>query len=134
MDTPPEPAVPGSRHPLKWFALDLACVLVFTVVGMLTHGTPPSGFFETVWPFVLGLGIAWALPGVRSLPLIIWPSGVLVWAVTTVVGLVLRGITGGGVSGAFPFVTAGVLALLLIGWRVVPEIKERRHEQQARYL
>lgn len=134
METEPERIVPGSLHPLKWFAIDLACVLVFTVVGMLSHGTPAGQFLQTAWPFVLGLAIGWALPGVRSLPLIIWPSGVIVWAVTTVVGLALRAITGGGVSGAFPFVTAGVLAVLIVGWRVVPEIQERRHERQARYL
>ena len=134
METEPEPIVPGSRHPLKWFAIDLACVLVFTVIGMASHGSPAGEFLQTVWPFLLGLAIAWALPGVRSLPLLIWPSGVIVWAGTTVIGLALRAVTGGGVSGAFPFVTAGVLALLIVGWRVIPELQERRHEKQARYL
>jgi hypothetical protein len=134
METGPEQIVPGSPNPLRWFGIDLVCVLAFTAVGMAMHDTPASEFLLTAWPFVLGLAIAWALPGVRSLPLIIWPSGVLVWAVTTWLGLALRGVTGGGVSGAFPFVTAGVLALLIIGWRVIPEIKERRHEKQARYL
>ena len=37
-------------------------------------------------------------------------------------------------SGAFPLVTAVVLAILLIGWRVVPEVVQRRRERQARYL
>lgn len=134
MDTAPEPIVPGSRNPLMWFGIDLAGVLVFTIIGMISHGTPAGEFLLTAWPFVLGLAIAWALPGVRSLPLIIWPTGVIVWAVTTVVGLALRAITGGGVSGAFPVVTAVVLAVLIVGWRVIPEIKERRHERQARYL
>ena len=134
METGPEQIVPGSPNPLRWFGVDLACVLVFTAIGMAMHGTPAGEFLLTTWPFVLGLAIAWALPGVRSLPLIIWPSGVLVWAVTTWLGLALRAVTGGGVSGAFPFVTAGVLALLIIGWRVIPEVKERRHEKQARDL
>ena len=134
MDTAPEPIVPGGTNPLRWFALDLACVVVFTIIGMAMHGSPAGAFLLTVWPFVLGLAIAWALPGVRSLPLILWPTGVIVWAVTTVVGLALRAVTDGGVSGAFPFVTAGVLALLILGWRGILEIKERRHERQARYL
>ncbi|GAA4288906.1 DUF3054 domain-containing protein [Georgenia daeguensis] len=134
MDTAPEPIVPGATNPLKWFALDLACVVVFTIIGMAMHGSPVGEFLLTVWPFVLGLAIAWALPGVRSLPLLLWPTGVIVWAVTTVVGLALRAITGGGVSGAFPVVTAAVLAVLILGWRGVLEIKERRHERQARYL
>ncbi|MCK6210504.1 DUF3054 domain-containing protein [Georgenia sp. EYE_87] len=134
MDTAPEPIVPGATNPLRWFGLDLACVVVFTIVGMVMHGSPAGEFVLTAWPFVLGLAIAWALPGVRSLPLILWPTGVIVWAVTTVVGLGLRAVTGGGVSGAFPFVTAGVLAVLILGWRGVLEIKERRHERQARYL
>ncbi|GAA4434106.1 DUF3054 domain-containing protein [Georgenia halophila] len=130
----PEPVAPTSRRPLLWFLVDLAAVLVFTVLGMAMHGTPASDFLVVLWPFVLGLAIAWALPAVRSFPLLLWPTSVIVWVATTVIGLVLRGITGGGVSGAFPFVTAVVLAALLVGWRLVPWAQRRRHEKQARYL
>lgn len=133
METPPEPVV-GSLHPFKWFGIDLVCVLVFALVGVLTHGSPLSDYLVVVWPFVVGLAAAWMVPAVRALPLLIWPSGVLVWAVTVVIGLGLRWVTGGGVTGAFPFVAAGVLAVLLIGWRVVPEVVERRREHRARYL
>lgn len=133
METPPEPVV-GSFHPFKWFGLDLVCVLVFALVGVLTHGTPAGDYLQVVWPFLVGLVAAWMVPAIRALPLLIWPSGVLVWAVTTVVGLGLRWATGGGMSGAFPVVTVLVLGVLLVGWRVVPEVVEKRRERRARYL
>ncbi|UNX54127.1 DUF3054 domain-containing protein [Georgenia sp. TF02-10] len=134
METAPEPIPTGSVHPLRWFGIDLVCVAVFTLVGLLAHGSPLSGYLSTLWPFLVGLVVAWMAPGVRALPLIIWPSGVIVWAVTVVVGLALRWATGAGISGAFPWVAAGVLAVLLLGWRVVPEVIERRRERRARYL
>ena len=134
MDTTPEPMTTGSVHPLWWFGLDVAAVALFTVIGVLSHGTPLSGYLGTLWPFLVALALAWMVPGVRSLPLLIWPSGVIVWVGTVAGGLALRWAAGGGVTGAFPWVTAGVLAVLLIGWRVVPEVVERRRERRARYL
>lgn len=130
MDTSPENVASDPVHPAWWLGLDVLAVVVFTVVGMATHESG-DGFVTVLWPFVVGLAIAWTVPAVRSLPLLIWPSGVIVWATTTVVGLALRALTGGGVSGAFPWVAAGVLALLLIGWRVVPEVIERRRERRG---
>ncbi|MFD1504500.1 DUF3054 domain-containing protein [Georgenia yuyongxinii] len=134
METDPEPVGDSSTNVLLWFALDLVCVLGFVVVGNLTHGTPLGEYLGTAWPFVVGLVVAWMAPGTRDVPTILWPTGVLVWAVTTVVGLGLRWASGDGLSGAFPLVTAAVLAVLLIGWRVVPEVLVRRRGRQARYL
>ncbi|MFH5822362.1 DUF3054 domain-containing protein [Georgenia sp. AZ-5] len=134
METDPEPVADSPVNPWWWFGLDLACVLVFALVGMLMHGSALSEYFQTAWPFVVGLAVAWMAPGTRDVPLIIWPTGVIVWAVTTAVGLALRWASGDGVSGAFPLVTAIVLAVLLIGWRVVPEVVERRRARRARYL
>ncbi|MHB1064555.1 MAG: DUF3054 domain-containing protein [Georgenia sp.] len=134
METSPEQPAVGSFHPFKWFGLDLAGVLVFAFVGVLSHGSPLGDYLQVVWPFVVALAAAWMVPAVRAFPLLIWPSGVLVWAVTVAIGLGLRWVTGGGGSGAFPVVTAVVLAVLIIGWRVVPEVVERRREHRARYL
>jgi len=117
---------PTAPRPVRWFFVDLAAVVVFTVLGMVMHGTAPTQFLAVLWPFAVGLALAWAVPAVRSMPLLIWPTGVVVWISTTIAGLVLRGLTGGGVSGAFPVVTAVVLAVLLIGWRAVPRLNRRR--------
>ncbi|MDD9206610.1 DUF3054 domain-containing protein [Georgenia sp. 10Sc9-8] len=106
--------------------MDLLCVVLFALVGMTMHDSPLSGFVATVWPFAVGLLLAWFVPAVRGMPLLPWPTGVLVWAGTAGVGLVLRAVTGGGVSGAFPWVAAGVLAALLLGWRLVLSLLGRR--------
>ncbi|WP_341360454.1 DUF3054 domain-containing protein [Georgenia sp. M64] len=132
MDTAPEPVVPDQVHPAWWFGIDAAAVLVFALVGMLSHGS--DGYLGIVWPFLVGLAVAWFVPAVRALPLLIWPSGVMIWVFTAGIGLALRAVSGGGMSGAFPWVTLGVLGLLLVGWRVVPEVVERRRERRARYL
>ena len=58
----------------------------------------------------------------------------MIWLFTVIIGLALRAVSGGGISGAFPWVTLGVLGLLLVGWRVIPEVVERRRERRARYL
>ena len=134
MDIDPEPVADSSTNPLWSFGLDLVCVLVFVVVGNLMQGTPLGEYLGTAWPFVVGVVVAWMVPGTRDVPTIPWPTGVVVWAVTTAVGLGLRWASGEALSGAFPLVAAGILALLLIGWRVVPEVLERRRERQARYL
>ncbi len=134
METDPEPVADSATNPWWWLLVDLVCVLVFTLIGMLSHGSPLSGYLGTAWPFVVGLVVAWMIPGTRDVPTILWPTGVVVWAVTAVVGLALRWATGGGVTGAFPVVTAVVLAVLLIGWRLVPEVIQRRRERRARYL
>ncbi|MFC7405126.1 DUF3054 domain-containing protein [Georgenia alba] len=132
-EDPQAPAVPpAAGRPLRWFGVDLLAVVVFTVLGMVMHGTPAGDVIVVIWPFVVGLALAWAIPAVRAMPLLIWPTGVVVWASTTIVGLALRGLTGGGVTGAFPVITALVLAVLLIGWRALPWVQRRRHDRQAR--
>ena len=132
MDTSPEPLVPDSVHPSWWLGTDLAAVLLFALVGMLTHDS--AGYLGIVWPFLVGLVVAWLIPAVRAMPLLVWPSGVMIWGLTAGIGLALRAAVGDGLSGAFPWVTLGVLALLIIGWRVVLEVIERRRERRARYL
>lgn len=119
------PPTVGARRPVAWFLLDLVLVGAFVVVGLVSHGSPLTGFAQTAWPFAVGLVLSWSVPAVRALPLLVWPTGVVVWAGTTAAGLLLRAATGGGVSGAFPLVTAVVLAVFLVGWRAVIALVRR---------
>lgn len=128
--------LPGSRRPLRWLGIDLAAVVVFTVIGMINHGTDLVHFPLVLWPFIAGLAIAWMVPAVRSLPLLVWPTGVIVWLSTTAIGLLLRGVlsegvAGGDISGAFPVVTAITLGVLLIGWRLVLMLMGRAKRSKA---
>ena len=104
-----------------WLAsvADGAAVLLFAAVGRLSHaeGVTPLGVLEVAWPFLVGgavgtvAGRTWRRP--ESLP-----SGAAVWAGTLVGGILLRALTGGGVSVSFVLVAGIVLAVMQLGWRL----------------
>ena len=107
------------RTPAR-IAIDLVLVVVFAVVGRASHGEALSldGLLVTGWPFLLGCLIGSVLASVVLR--LSWPrEGLLVWAITVVLGMLLRGITGGGMAIGFLIVATIVLAVFLIGWRMV---------------
>ena len=101
--------------------LDIVLVVVFAVIGRSSHaeGLDPAGVWTTAWPFLAGLGVGWLAATAWRHPFAIWPTGVLAWAATLVVGMLLRLVSGQGVQPAFVIVAAVTLAVLLIGWRAV---------------
>jgi hypothetical protein len=107
------------RTPAR-IAIDLVLVLVFAVVGRASHGEAltPGGVLLTGWPFLVGCLIGSVLASL-VLTLSWFREGVLVWAITVVVGMLLRGITGGGLAVGFLIVATIVLAVFLVGWRMV---------------
>ena len=107
------------RTPAR-IAIDLVLVVVFAVVGRASHGEALSldGLLVTGWPFLLGCLIGSVLASV-VLRLSWLREGLLVWAITVVLGMLLRGITGGGMAIGFLIVATIVLAVFLIGWRIV---------------
>lgn len=116
------------------FLLDAALVSLFVVLGMAAHSTPMGEYLGTAWPFWVGLIIGWFawvllkpdMPG-NSIR-----SGLVVWGCTVAFGLMFRIMSGGGVSGAFPYITLGVLALFLLGWRIIYVIAQANSAKKAR--
>lgn len=102
--------------------LDLLAILLFALVGRFNHNESLVGAPLTALPFVLGAVAGWSLVRFRSGqdPLTVGP-GITVWVCTTVIGLVLRAIFGGGTALSFIIVSALVLGLLMVGWRLVAE-------------
>jgi hypothetical protein len=117
-----------------WLAsvADGAAILLFAGVGRLSHaeGVTPLGVLEVAWPFLAGgaigtlAGRIWRRPG--SLP-----SGAYVWAGTLVGGMPLRALTGGGVQVSFVIVAAVVLAVLLLGWRLLARLALRQAQDAS---
>lgn len=106
--------------------VDLILVILFTIVGHYTHSHnfDPQGLMTTAWPFVAGLAVAWLLAAVWDRPIAPLGTGTGVWAITVLVGLLLRGITGaGGDPGEVPvtfMIVATTLNLItLVGWRLI---------------
>lgn len=108
------------------FLFDAVLVVAFAIIGRSTHeeGLDLAGVWATAWPFLAGLVLGWVVAWRH--PLAVWPTGVVVWASTLVVGMLLRAATGQGVALAFIIVAALTLAVLLIGWRGIALLMSRR--------
>ncbi|WCC80886.1 DUF3054 domain-containing protein [Cutibacterium equinum] len=100
---------------------DIFCVVLFATIGRASHGEPlsPGGLLRTCTPFVLGLTVGWVIVVMARVPAQRWVAGLVVWASTLIVGMAVRHFTHQGVAVSFILVTAGFLALTLIGWRAV---------------
>lgn len=112
------------RAAVPAFLVDAGFVLLFAVLGLLSHGEDLGWgpVLRVGWPFLVALGLGWAL-AVASGPL---PTGVpgspRLWVVTAVVGLVVRAATDGGFAWPFALVAVLVLGAFLVGWRCAVEV------------
>jgi hypothetical protein len=112
-------ARPGRN--LSWLGIDVACVLVFCAIGRRSHdeGLDVSGIAATAWPFLTGTAVGWLASQAWRRPTAVYPTGVVVWLSTVVVGMLLRKATSAGVAASFVVVASTVTALLLLGWRAL---------------
>ena len=102
--------------------LDLACVVGFALGGRSTHesGDTVGALLAIAWPFAAAALLAHGLLLLRGRsPVRLWPSWVTVVAITYVLGMTLRVLSGRGVDGGFPVVAALFLAATMLGWRAV---------------
>jgi hypothetical protein len=114
-------AAVGTTSVVVALVVDAVLVVVFAVVGRSSHaeGLDVAGVWATAWPFLAGLGVGWLAARAWRHPLAVWPTGVIVWAATLVVGMLLRLATGQGTAVAFIVVAMLTLAVLLLGWRAI---------------
>jgi hypothetical protein len=120
------PAPQRSHQPrprtIVWAAVaDVLLVLTFVLIGRGSHdeGFSVAGALNTFWPFLAGLAVGWLVTLGWMRPRAILPTGVVVWASTLIVGMLLRWASAQGVAVSFVIVAALVLAVFLIGWRAV---------------
>lgn len=107
---------------------DAAFILIFAAIGRGSHAREASvlGLLETAWPFLAALALVWAGIWLVTRP-IRRPFapiriGIPIWLGTVIIGLLLRGVTGGGLALPFVLVATGTLCLLLIGWRAIATV------------
>ena len=107
---------------------DVVCVLVFCTIGRRSHaeGVTLTGVLATAWPFLTGTAIAWLSPTTWRRPTALVPTGVLVWACTVAVGMLMRRLNGQGTALSFVVVASLTTAILLLGWRAGAAIRTRR--------
>lgn len=113
--------------------LDLASVVLFVVLGRRNHegAATLAGTLEVAAPFLLALVAGWASVQAWRRPADL-RTGLVVWAVTLGLGMVLRNMLfDRGTAGSFVLVAAGFLALTMLGWRLVAGLLLRRRAAAA---
>ncbi len=102
-------------------AADCAWLVVFVLIGRSSHteGETASGVLRTLWPFLVGLALGWAVARAWRSPAAVVPTGLVVWPVCVAAAMVLRAVSGQGVAGAFIGVALAFVGLGLLGWRAV---------------
>jgi hypothetical protein len=115
------------RQSPVWLGIDVVCVLVFCATGRRSHdeGLNIAGIATTAWPFLSGTAVGWLASQAWRRPTTVYPTGVVVWLCTVVIGMLLRKVTAAGVAGSFVVVASTVTALLLLGWRAVARPRRR---------
>ncbi|MCS4277784.1 hypothetical protein M2390_002999 [Mycetocola sp. BIGb0189] len=116
-------------------ALDALLIIVFVMLGRRSHaeGNDLLGILGTAWPFLVGAAIGWIVTLAWRNPVALRWTGPLIWLATVVLGLPLRVLAGGEAPISFVLVTAGVLAIFLIGWRALALLlMSRRGRRTAR--
>jgi hypothetical protein len=111
--------------------LDALLVLAFVLIGRESHrvADPIGGALVTFWPFAVGLVIGWFACLAWRRPMTLWPTGVVVWASTLVLGMVLRVVSAQGIAVSFVIVAGMVLAAFLIGWRAIAALVTTVHRR-----
>ena len=113
---------------------DAALVIAFVIAGRGQHERAESlaGVWESAWPFLAALAVSWILLRAWRRPVAVLSTGVPLWVGTVAVGMLLRVLcTAGGAAPGFIAVASGVLALFLIGWRLIVLAVSRRSSRST---
>ncbi|GAA1837448.1 DUF3054 domain-containing protein [Agromyces salentinus] len=125
-------AVPAGRVAIA-AVVDAVLVVGFALTGRSSHAEAldPAGLWGTAWPFLVGAAIGWLAIRAWRAPFAVWPTGVIVWASSVVLGMLLRALTGQGTALAFIVVATLTLGLLLVGWRAIAQLVLRARRRRA---
>ncbi len=113
---------------MKFALFDAAAVIAFVAIGRDTHeeGVTFSGVLTTALPFLIGMAAGWAVTRSWRTPTSL-RSGVAVAFATVVLGMLLRRyVFGAGTAVTFIFVASAFLMSMMLGWRIVAMVVERR--------
>ena len=124
---------PASRCIVAWMlVIDTILIILFAIAGIASHdgNLDLLSIGRVAIPFLLPYLALTALIKPNRLIHDIFPVGVALWLATVVLGPILRALLFGDTS-ALPFilVTAGVLAVLLLGRRSISTLVTRRRQR-----
>jgi hypothetical protein len=112
---------PIRRRAVVAFVIDVIAVLVFVIIGRVSHHEALGviGILVTFWPFLAGLVLGWLISRSWRAPFRIFWNAITILLVTVFIGVILRIATGQDAPISFVIVAVIVLAILFIGWRIV---------------
>lgn len=115
-------------------AADIILVLIFAATGRASHAEdqPLLGVLTTAWPFLSALALGWVVSRSWRAPLLVWPNGVSIVAITVAGGMALRIASGRTAELPFIIVATIVLAIFLLGHRLVAGLVVRRRGRKKR--
>lgn len=118
------------RRVVAALAVDVLAVLVFVLLGRRSHheeGSVVVGALRVAAPFLIGLAVGWLAARAWRTPTTTFPTGVVIWLSTLVVGMVLRRVAwSDGTALPFVIVATCVTGLFLLGWRLLVEWRSGR--------
>ena len=106
---------------------DIVAIAIFALLARIAHRTDEmplniAGWASTVWPFLLGVALAWVI----SLALLKKGNAWVIWIVTVVTGLVIWTIRNQRIPHwSFILVASVMSALLMLGWRGIAHLIKR---------
>lgn len=123
-----KPTRPTARTIALAVVLDVLLVVTFTAIGRASHEKEAFaiGLFTTAWPFVAALAIGWVATLAWRAPTAIVRTGVPLWLITVVGGMLLRAVSGQGTALPFIIVATITVAIFLLGWRTIVTLVQRR--------
>ncbi|WES64566.1 DUF3054 domain-containing protein [Microbacter sp. GSS18] len=111
---------------------DIVLVVVFAAIGRASHDESVlAGLWTTSWPFLAGLVAGWLVTLAWRAPAAPARTGLGVWAVTVIGGMLLRAASGQGTAVAFIVVASITLLVFLVGWRLIAALVARRSRVTA---
>lgn len=128
----PASPTPRDRVPLA-VGLDVFSVVLFVALGLRSHDQDGafSAVIETAAPFLIGLAAGWLVARAWRRPTS-WITGVVVWPVTILVGMMIRNLVfDRGTAASFVIVATLFVGLFLVGWRAVLLVVDRRRAQSS---
>lgn len=123
------PATTTSRQVAIAAAIDVVSIVVFVAIGRKSHDEGGSVLTQTAKvaaPFLIALAAGWVAARAWKAPTAL-ATGVIIWLVTIVLGMVLRKVLfDGGTALPFIIVASAFTLLFLVGWRMLAEWRAER--------
>jgi uncharacterized membrane protein (GlpM family) len=108
--------------------LDAVAITLFVAIGRRNHDEDPAvtGTLFTAAPFLIGLAVGWLVARAWRSPFAML-TGVVVWLVTIVVGMLLRNVVfDRGTAASFVVVATLFTGACLVGWRAIAVLVVRQ--------